>query len=223
MFNKSLFQYDSENHLGYYKGKLIPSATQICDILYPLDDAIPEDKLKKAAKHGTSVHSFIEDINNIIREKGLYRTLKEDIDMFNDTNETEVVDYFALLNTYQLVPYDFEQLVFLLDDNDEPICYGHYDLVVKATQDIGPFTKDNLYMVDLKTTSVFAKKKTALQTAIYRAGYRQTGNGYCELQTFGIHLRDGVRLIPLEEMPEKELLPLVKGLRGVFDARRENN
>lgn len=220
MFDKSLFKYDSENHLGYYKNKLIPSATQLVDVLYPLDDAIPEDRLKKAAEHGTSVHGLIEDINNIIREKGLYRTLKDDMFMFNNTNETEVVDYFALLNTYQLVPYDFEQLVFLLDENDEPICYGHFDLVVKATADITPFTKDSLYLADVKTTSLFDKKKVALQTAIYRVAYNQLGNGYCEPQTFGIWLKDGVKLVPLDPKEETELIALCKGLRGIFDGRR---
>ena len=219
MFNKALFQYDSENHLGYYKGKLIPSVTQICDVLYPLDDTIPEKRLKAAAERGTNVHSLVEDVNKIVREKGLHRALTEDLIAF--TGQTEIVDYFSLLHTYKLQPYDFEQLVFLLDDNGEPICYGHFDLVVKATDNIEPFEKDNLYMIDLKTTSVFDKKKTALQTAIYRVGYNQLiGNGFVDQKTFGIHLRDGVKLVPLEEKPEKELLPLVRGLRDVFEARR---
>lgn len=220
MFDKSLFRYDSANHLGYYKNKLIPSATQLCEILFPLDDTIPEDRLKNAAERGTKIHGFIEDVNNIIRDKGLYRTLKEEISMFE--TEKDIIDYFSLLNTYQLEPYDFEQLVFLLDENDEPICYGHYDLVVRAKEDIAPFTKGSLYMVDAKTTSVFAKGKTALQTAIYRVAYNQLGNGYCEKQTFGIWLRDGVKLIPLDPKEENELIALCKGLRSIFDDRRKD-
>lgn len=220
MFNKALFKYDPENHLGYYKNKLIPSTTQLIEVLYPLDDTIPEDRLKNAAERGTNVHSLVEDVNEIVREKGLHRALTEDLIAF--TGQTEIVDYFSLLHTYKLQPYDFEQLVFLLDENDEPICYGHYDLVVQAREDIAPFTKDSLYLTDVKTTSLFDKKKVALQTAIYRVGYNQTGNGYCEPQTFGIWLRDGVKLIPLDPKEENELIALCKGLRSIFDDRRKD-
>ena len=48
MFDRKLFTYNEETHTGFYNGEVVPSCTQLINVLYPLDERIPEENLKKA-------------------------------------------------------------------------------------------------------------------------------------------------------------------------------
>ena len=212
--NRDLFEYDEQNHLGYYNGKLIPSVTQLLDILLPLDDSIPEDRLTNAAKRGTDIHALLENLNESIVARNISAN-----DYACKSGSQEVYDYASILNAYHLRPLKYEEMVFLLDENGEPICYGHYDCIVGAYADIDPFENGQPYMLDYKTTSVFDKRKTSLQTHIYRVAFNQQGILQLNKHTFGLHLRDGVKLIPLKDQEDDYIISLCKELRVLFEER----
>lgn len=208
--NRELFNYDEQSHKGTYKGFPIPSVTQLLDILFPLSSDIPTDRLEKASDRGTTIHAQIENINKLLMAK---------VEMPNNYQyANETLDYMAILNAYNLIPLRCEELVFLLDENDEPICFGHYDLVLGAQKNNEPFTDQMAYMFDIKTTSLFAKEKTALQTHAYRVAFNQNSQ-YLKLspQTYGLWLRDGVKIIPLKQQSDEYIINLFKQLRGVWN------
>lgn len=219
----SLFKYDETKHLGYYNGKLIPSTTQLLDIIYPLDSDIPQDRLDKASERGTEIHKLIEELNKYFDDPLPYNVLLDEnidiaIEMKEDTGKQEIIDYVSILSAYKLKPYDYEQVVFLLDENEEPICYGHYDSTMLATETNELVEENNLYLVDFKTTSLFDKKKTNLQTSIYSVAYEQN-KGETIKGTFGIWLREGVKIIPLELKDKVYVIKLCKELRKIYDER----
>lgn len=217
------FKYDKETHTGTYKGLPIPSITQLVGIKYPLDNSIPEDRLEVAAQRGTMIHEDIEVYNN-------FTTFDDDFPAFKfsrDCPRQEVRNYRNLLNVYHLKPYKWEETVFLLDESGEPICYGHYDLLVKALEDNIAFEKDNIYLLDLKTTSEFDKKKTRLQTHLYRVALKQR-KVKVNQKTYGLHLRtnekeDKKLIIPLEEMNDKEVIQIAKELREIWNEQPKNS
>lgn len=212
---KELFEYNEQEHLGYYNGKLIPSVTQLLDVILPLDDSIPEDRLTNAARRGTTIHDLLEKLNDNIVNKHIVQN-----DFACRCNCQEVYDYTSVLNAYHLRPLKYEETIFLLDENEEPICYGHFDCIIGGCADITPFEKDQAYLIDFKTTSVFDKRKTSLQTHIYRVAFNQQGIFQLNKHTFGFHLRDGVKIIPLKDQDDDYILELCKKLRVMFDERK---
>ena len=224
MFNIEKFKYDSVCHLGYYRNKVVPSVTQLVNILFPLDEDIPEERLKKAAEKGTRMHSDLEDVNDIFAKGfGFYNSLKNAIDyVSDDAISQECRDYVAILSAYQLQPHSFEQLVFLLDENGELICYGHYDLVCVAKQTFEPlFNEDQLYLFDYKRTSLSNKVKTQLQLNIYKAAYEQkTGKKISGINE--LWFNEGLKLLPLELQENESIIELCKRLAKVY-AEGNNN
>lgn len=226
MFDREKFRYDSVNHIGYYNGKIVPSVTQLVNILYPLDDDIPESRLKSAAEKGTQMHSKLEDINELFVNNnwGFYSNLKQAIDYVNDSLiSKEEKDYVSILQAFQLEPHSFEQLVFLLDENANLICYGHYDLVVKAKADITfddepLFIEDHLYLLDYKRTSLSNRIKTQLQLNIYKVAYEQmTSNQISGLNE--LWFNDGLKLLPLKLYEKDYIIELCKRLAKSYAER----
>lgn len=215
MFDRNNFKYDEESHKGFYRGVLVPSVTQLIECLYPLDDDIPEERLTNAAKRGTTIHNEIAEINEIINRHIL------PFDKASQSSE-EVKDYVAFINAYHLTPLRFEEMVFLLDEDKELICYGTYDLILGAYQDIEPFKAQKCYLFDIKTTSVFNKPKTALQTQIYRVAFKQMfPNLEIEDETFGLHIRDGIKVIPLKAESDDYIIRECKMLRGIWNEQNK--
>ena len=208
--NKDLFTYDESTHTGTYNGFVIPSVTQLLDLLYPLSEDIPSDRLEKAADRGTTIHAQIENLNELYVKKSVLP------DRYVSSQET--LDYVAILNAYHLRPLRYEELVFLLDEKGEPICYGHFDLILGAFKNIEPFTSDMAYMFDIKTTSLFAKNKTSLQTHAYRVAFNQNHEHLkVSPQTYGLWLRDGVKVIPLKQQSDDFIISLFKQLRSKWN------
>ena len=226
MFNRELFTYDEETHSGFYEGKPIPSVTQLVDIIYPLDSDIPSDRLELAAERGTKIHARVEEINYVFDSNygGNFQiTLKKAIDRALEMGMQETLDYVSILSAYKLRPFDYENLIFLLDENDEAICFGHYDLVCQHEQDIdfANFRQGELALFDVKTTSLFNKKKVALQESIYALAYEQCSRNRIS-NILGLWLRDGVKVIPLERLDNKFVIALCKGLAKDWYDKREN-
>ena len=220
MFNRDLFVYDPLTHTATYDGEPVPSVTQLVDVLYPLDSNIPSERIKNAAEHGTQVHDGCFTLNTCFDNSYPYEVnLKQAITLALEQNKSvEVVDYISLISAFKLKPFDFEELVFLLDEEGDLICYGHYDLTAIATQEINPFRQDRLYLFDIKTTSLFNKQKVALQESIYSVAYEQCSKNQIE-GVFGIWLENGAKLIPLDKMNKENVITLCKHLRREWHGR----
>lgn len=226
MFNKELFKYDEETHTGYYNGEIVPSVTQLVDILYPYGEDIPQERLEQAAERGTMIHSIIEHINGMFDNPlDLSTCLQESISYaYLNKQPQEVMDYIYLLGVCGLRPFDYENLIFLLDEKGELICYGHYDLVCQATKDIPCYFQESLlYLFDVKTTSLFDRKKVAFQESIYALAYEQTTGNNILTGICGIWLKDGAKIIPLDRQGDDYIIKLCKKLKEIFYARRIEN
>lgn len=220
MFDIKLFKYDEVNHLGYYKNKPIPSVTQLVDLAFPYSDDIPEERLKKAAEKGTKIHKEIEYVNAYFDNYLGFRTNLDECISDLPCYSKEIGDYIALLSAYQLRPFDYEETIFLLDENGDVICYGHYDATLQAMKDIDfgekrLFKENELYLVDYKTTSLFDKKKVGLQLSIYASAYEQCSKNYVA-NIFGIWLKEGIKLIPLERKDNTFVINLCKTLKEIW-------
>ena len=229
MFNKELFEYDSVNHIGYYQGEVIPSVTQLLELLFPIDKDIPADRLQKAAERGTEIHDKIAQLNEVFRDctdNEYEQLLNEAIKYAIRSGMQELIDYVSLLKAYRLIPYESEEMVFLLDENQDLICYGTLDLIAKS-KDTVTFGDDTLFeegdynLFDFKTTSLFASEKTSWQTMVYALAYQQAHKLPIS-RTFGIWLRDGIKIMPLHSLDPQQTIETFKRLRAAYDIRRTN-
>ena len=216
MFSRDLFVYNEETHEGTYQGQRVPSVTQLVGILFPLSEDIPQDRLENAASHGTLVHDAIAQLNEYFDPHFPYETnLDVVIDVATKIAQTkdlpELIDYVCMLSAFKLKPYEYEQLVFLCDEEGELICYGHFDCVFEPQDDIEPFTTGELTMCDYKTTSTFEKPKVALQESIYALAYEQMTKRVIG-NMIGMHLKNGAKIIPLSRHDDKYIIELCKGL-----------
>lgn len=225
MFDIKYFEYDETTHSGTYMGKPVPSVTQLVDIMFPYSRDIPEERLQNAASRGTKIHGGIETLNAYFTIPIRFdKDLKEVIDAIKECENNEpLVDYACILSAYRLFPFDYEEMIFLLDENGELICYGHYDLVCMALKDYDPLFKEELlYLFDIKTTSEFNKEKVALQESIYALAYEQANKDLIT-NIFGLWLREGVKIVPLKRWNDKVVIDICKRLREVWNVRRETN
>ena len=215
MFDRKLFTYNEETHMGFYKGELVPSTTQLISLLYPLNERIPEKNLKQAATRGTEIHARIENINNALMNG------KSIAELYVGEEDLESAQYLELLATYSLKPIMAEKQVFLLDENGDLICYGHFDFVCECVKSNELFNCLDFYLMDLKTTSVFDKKKTALQTQVYRIALNQEVGETLNGKTCGVWLRDGnANLYPFEKVEDSQVINLMKLLKEKYDTER---
>ena len=218
MFDKTKFTYNEETHQGFYENALVPSVTQLIGVLYPLNENIKEETLKKAATRGTAIHNLVEEVNKLIIENGSLSN--SEIDYYLNHETTEIRDYIYLLCAYNLKPVMAEKRVFLLDENGELICYGHFDFVCSCNQANILFNSGDLFLMDLKTTNKFDKKKTALQTQVYRVALEQNANVDLNGKTYGVWLRDGnANIYPFNYVENSKIIELMKKLREIWNGR----
>lgn len=145
------FTYDAENHKGYYKGKQIPSVTQLIAIKFPMDNSIPEERLAKASERGKRIHNDIELFN-----KGVV----------DHCETTEGHSYELIIKKFGFSIYDTEKQVFIRDKNDDIIAFGTLDIVLKDNN-------GNLSVDDIKTICQFDNEKVGLQCNIYALAYEE--------------------------------------------------
>lgn len=212
MFVRDLFRYDEEEHKGYYCGELVPSITQLLEIVYPLDENIPTKNLKNAANRGTQIHELIEHFNKSNGD-----------DLTQLLIDTNVLNYYAFLKTLGMNIHKCEELVFLKDENNELIAYGHFDFVLKCLTNNVIGEQYDLVLGDLKTTSEINKAKVKLQTELYRVAYEQTFMEQLAYKTFVLHLRDGkIKFIPFVANRETDTIRTAKVLREEWENARKS-
>lgn len=194
------FIYNADEHIGTYKGRVVPSITQLLALEYPIGD-ISQSVLERASEKGTMVHSDIELFNKGLKEHC-------------ETEEGH--NYELLMKNFNFVPYETEQQVFILDDDGEVITYGTLDLIAKFLENSFIFEKETLALCDIKTVSQFYNEKVAWQTNMYRLAYKQTfGKEIGAL--FGIWLRENEKdhicqLRPLDMLDDKQVYEKVVSL-----------
>lgn len=226
--NRDLFVYNEETHIGVYNGKPIPSVTQLLDLLYPYSEDIPEERLTKAAERGTKLHNAILKLNeyfdNPFGWKHNIEVVREvATKMAKALDLPQLIDYVIFLETYGLQPFDYEEEIFLLDESDDPICFGHYDCTYLCQKDIAFLKEGLLVLTDYKTTSLFAKQKVALQESIYALAYEQCSKN----QISGINSlwfsNEGTKLIPLELRSKENTIALATLLRQQWEEKQKEN
>lgn len=208
-FVKDLFRYDEEEHKGYYVGELVPSITQVLEMIYPLNENIPTKNLKNAADRGTTLHGKVEEINKCDCVPNEYLL------------DSDCLNYLAFLKTLGLAIHKCEEMVFLLDENNELIAYGHFDFVFKCLDDNLFGNANELVLGDLKTTSEVYRQKVKLQTELYKVAYMQTFRETLSDRTFVLHLRNGeIKFIPFDTNPrQEEIIRVAKELRKMWNER----
>ena len=212
-FIRDLFDYNEKEHKGYYCGELVPSITQLLEMIYPLAENIPTRNLQNAANRGIEIHELIEKFNNA----------EDGTDLTTMLLEPNVLNYYAFLKTLGLRPYKCEETVFLLDDNKELLAYGHFDFVLKCLTDTLFGESGELVLGDLKTTAELHKAKVKLQTELYRVAYQQTFNEPLSNKTFALHLRDGkIKFYPFNANNEEETIFHAKKLRDMWNNGSEH-
>ena len=175
-------------------GRCVPSVTQVIKTKFGNKyDGVDKATLQRAAEKGTEVHKAIEDLCKEGKESDL----------------PEVRNFKFLQNAYKFEVVDNEVPVILFQD-DEPICAGRLDLVLKMslTSDRGNSSHEAFGLGDIKRTSSLDKDYLALQLNLYRIAYQQCYGNKVEFLR-GVHLRGGVRKfvnIPIKESLVWDLL-----------------
>ena len=91
MFDEKLFTYDEEKHLGYYNGKPIPSVTQLVNLVYPMNENIPMDRLQNAATKGTELHEGLLTLNTMFDTPySLEGSINEALDSIKDVTKYRI-------------------------------------------------------------------------------------------------------------------------------------
>ena len=174
-----ILEYFDDTHTYLVDGVVVPSITQIMNIKFGSKYKDVDKKvLENAANRGTAVHEAIEK----------YCKTGE----LDDKKETRNFRFLQKQYKFEVVENEIPVILF---KNDEPICAGRLDLVLKMNGEIGGG--------DIKRTSTLDKEYLAYQLTLYRIGYKQC---YDIEWTFlrGLHLRDNTRrFVPIPINEEK--------------------
>lgn len=196
------FTYDAENHKGYYKGKQIPSITQLISLLYPMDENIPEERLEKASEKGKKIHNDIELYNKGILDK---------------CETTEGHYYELIMKKFGFSVYNTEKQVFIYDRKDDIIAFGTLDIILEKDSDLS--------VVDIKTICQFSNEKVALQCNMYKLAYEQCTTEKIS-SLFGIWVRDNEKehicqLRPLKMLDNTDIYGIVAKLVKEWHEKNE--
>ena len=183
--NSHDLEYYDDTHQYLVDGVIVPSITQILQIKFG-NKYIGVNKrvLERASKKGTEVHEAIERY---------FQTGEE-------TELKELRNFKFLKKKYNFDIIENEVPVILFQNN-EPICAGRLDMVIRMDGRIGG--------ADIKRTSTLDKEYLAYQLNLYRIAYMQSyGIEWKFLK--GIHLRDDTRKLVDIPINESMALELVK-------------
>lgn len=194
------FVYDESTHSATFKGKPIPSITQLVALRFPIPKSIKKEVLENASDRGTFIH---KDIENTC------------VDILYDPQTQEGKNFKKLITTYNLLPICNEVLVFVHDDNGNIVAYGHIDGIFQCGSYVYFDTSNTLrveaepsftggekiiysvgdyILYDNKTVAKFENDKVALQENLYRLA----DLSYPVKHNAGIWVRDDkVQLRPL--------------------------
>lgn len=168
MIKLDKLEYLPKEHLYIYNGELLPSVTEILQIIFKDKYSnIPEFMLEKAKIKGTNIHNAIE---NYIETKEI-----------SEEYINQVNSFITIIEEQGFEVVDKEKMIVVLNNN-KPIICGRFDLLVRNKN-------GKLYVVDIKTTSKIDEDYLGYQLNTYKKGIQDT-LGY-EVDFLGcIWLRD---------------------------------
>lgn len=238
---QEIFEYFEEEHKATINGKVIPSATQLLEVLFPMS-GIKKEVLERASEYGTNIHNDIDDYFK-------YKTF--------ECRTKEGRNFVRLMRDLELEYVDSENRIIIREPFTRvALAFGTYDLIVRTTKNIcienGKivlkdevqledqldeegnvikekdnvlYLKDRLILIDFKTVNQFDNEKVSMQTSIYSFGYNNEligKKGKPISYVAGIWIREDIcQLRPLEKLEQGQTLNLIKALRGKWNELRE--
>lgn len=192
--NGFTLEYIDDIHTYLVDGIIVPSITQLIKMKFNNKyDAVPKEVLKKAADKGTAVHLAIE----------LYEKENKESDLVELKN-------YKFLKKHLKWNVIQSEIPIILFYNDKPIAAGRLDQVIEMNGKKG--------INDLKRTASFDKEYVALQTNLYRIGYKQSYGTEIDFVS-GLHLRDNTRKFYKLPVNEEYAIGIIE---KYLEKRKEN-
>lgn len=227
------FVFDKENHIGYFKGKVVPSITQLVGILFPMGN-IKDEVLNKASERGTKVHEDIDNFN---------------LGLVSACGTKEGKNWVLLMKSLGFVSVASEFEVLYKDDEGNVIAYGHADQLLQAksyvyldntgklrVEDEPTFeggetilyAKGDIILNDNKTVSQFDNNKVELQLNLYAIGEIENAVDDFYLKKtsklIGTWVRDDkAQIRPLNLWEKAKATDTLKGLIEVWKESNNGN
>lgn len=238
---EEIFEYNEVEHKGTINGKVIPSTTQLLEVLFPMS-GIKKEVLANASEYGTTVHNDLHDYFT-------YKTF--------ECHTQEGRNFVRLMKDLELEYVDSEKQIIIREPFTRvALAFGTYDLLVRTTKNICVengkivlkdevqledeldeeenvikpkdnvlYLKDRLILIDFKTVNQFVNEKVSMQTSIYAFGYNNEligQKGKPISYVCGVWLRDDIcQLRPLEKIESGQTFNLIRALRGMWYEQRE--
>lgn len=192
--NGFTLEYIDDTHTYLVDGIIVPSITQLIKMKFNNKyDAVPKEVLKKAADKGTAMHLAIE----------LYEKENKESDLVELKN-------YKFLKKHLKWNVIQSEIPIILFYNDKPIAAGRLDQVIEMNGKKG--------INDLKRTASFDKEYVALQTNLYRIGYKQSYGTEIDFVS-GLHLRDNTRKFYKLPVNEEYAISIIE---KYLEKRKEN-
>lgn len=192
--NGFTLEYIDDTHTYLVDGIIVPSITQLIKMKFNNKyDAVPKEVLKKAADKGTAMHREIE----------LYEKEGKESDLVELKN-------YKFLKKHLKWKVIASEIPIILFYNDKPIAAGRLDQVIEMNGKKG--------INDLKRTASFDKEYVALQTNLYRIGYKQSYGTEIDFVS-GLHLRDNTRKFYKLPVNEEYAIGIIE---KYLEKRKEN-
>ena len=192
--NGFTLEYIDDAHTYLVDGIIVPSITQLIKMKFKNKyDAVPKEVLKKAADKGTAMHLAIE----------LYEKEGKESDLVELKN-------YKFLKKHLKWNVIQSEIPIILFYNDKPIAAGRLDQVIEMNGKKG--------INDLKRTASFDKEYVALQTNLYRIGYKQSYGTEIDFVS-GLHLRDNTRKFYKLPVNEEYAIGIIE---KYLEKRKEN-
>ena len=192
--NGFTLEYIDDTHTYLVDGIIVPSITQLIKMKFKNKyDAVPKEVLKKAADKGTAMHLAIE----------LYEKENKESDLVELKN-------YKFLKKHLKWNVIQSEIPIILFYNGKPIAAGRLDQVIEMNGKKG--------INDLKRTASFDKEYVALQTNLYRIGYKQSYGTEIDFVS-GLHLRDNTRKFYKLPVNEEYAIGIIE---KYLEKRKEN-
>lgn len=180
-----------EEHLYSVQGFIVPSVTNLVDIIYNNTyNGVNPELLKKTAEYGSNVHKELQEWIEIRKQNPEAQVISPYV---------EVENYFTFIEPiYKIDPILTEQVIVIYHPKTgEPVAAGRFDLLC--------YVDKNKTLADFKTTSTIHKKEVTLQLNLYVLGLKQSK--YVEsiehIDMGVIHLNgDKSKFVPIMELSE---------------------
>lgn len=192
--NGFTLEYIDDTHTYLVDGIIVPSITQLIKMKFKNKyDAVPKEVLKKAADKGTATHLAIE----------LYEKEGKESDLVELKNYKFLKKHLK----WKVIASEIPVILFL---DDVPVAAGRLDQVIEMNGKKG--------INDLKRTASFDKEYVALQTNLYRIGYKQSYGTEIDFVS-GLHLRDNTRKFHKLPVNEEYAIGIIE---KYLEKRKEN-